>query len=196
MRFPATLLALCLPVTLSGQARYTATIGLTAGTPLVEDQIFQAVRVGQKLAPTATLGVSLPVSERERAGLEVALGFGRTRIRETGLPDADGPGYRTLSVTAGVEGPIIDRLSVRGGAGVLKYLPDDAGIFRGGGPLLFLLTGGADYRLPMRGSIGLVARLRYDYQRFSTSALEAAGFARSQDVHRLGFGLGVEYTSP
>jgi hypothetical protein len=196
MRFPAALLALCLPATLAGQARYAASFGVTAGTPLVEDQIFQAVRVGQQLAPTFTLGVSLPVSARERAGLEVALGFGRTRIRETGLPDADGPGYRTLSITGGIEGPIIDRLSLRGGAGVLKYLPDDAGIFRGGGPLLFLLSGGADYRLPMRGRIGLVARLRYDYQRFSTNALEAAGFARSQDVHRLGFGLGVEYSSP
>jgi len=194
MRLPATLLALCLPATLSGQARYTATVGLTAGTQLVKDQIFQTVRVGQKLAPTATLGVSLPVSARERAGLEVTFGFGRTRIKESGLPEADGPRYRTLSVTAGVQGPILDRLSLRASAGVLKYLADDSGIFRGGGPLLFLLGGGADFRLPVRGAVGLIARLRYDYQRFSTNALEAAGFSRSQDVHRLGLGLGVEYS--
>jgi hypothetical protein len=196
MRIPAALLALCLPATLSGQARYTATFGLTAGTRLVSDQIFQTVEVAQQPAPTVTLGVSFPVSAKERAGLEVALGFGGTRIQETGLPEADGPSYRALSITAGVEGPVIDRLSLRGAAGVLKYLPDDAGIFRGGGPLLFLLSGGLDYRLPVQRGLGFLIRLRYDYQRFSTNALERAGFARTQDVHRLGLGLGVEYSPP
>lgn len=196
MRFSVLVLAICLPTVASGQARYTATIGLTAGTHLVEDRVFQNISVAQKLAPTATLGISFPVSARERAGLEVALAFGSARIKEAGLPAAEGPAFRALSVTGGVEGPVLPGLSYRGGAGLLKYLPDDAGIFRGGGPLLLLLTGGADYRFPMRGGLGLVARLRYDYQRFSSDALESAGFSRSQDVHRIGLGLGIEYQRP
>jgi hypothetical protein len=198
MRFviPALVSLIVLPTELPGQVRFTAAFGATAGTHLVEDRIFQDISVGQAIAPTVSLGATLPVSAHERAGLEVALGFGRSRIRETGLPQTDGPAFRALSVTGGVEGPILSRLGYRGGAGVLKYLPDKEGIFRAGGPLLLLLTGGLDYRFPMRGGLGLVARLRYDYQRFSTAELEAAGFARAQDVHRLGLGLGIEYQYP
>ncbi len=196
MRVPVLVLVICIPTVASGQARYSATLGFTAGTSLVEDRIGRSIRVAQRLAPTATLGVSFPVSARERAGVEVALGLGSARIEETGLPTVDGPDFRTLAVTGGVEGPVLPGLSYRGGAGLLKYLPDDTGIFRRGGPLLLLLTGGADYRVPMSGRLGLVARLRYDYQRFSTGALESAGFTRSQDVHRLGLGLGIEYHRP
>jgi len=198
MRFviPVVVSLIVLPTELPGQVRFTAAFGATAGTPLVEDRIYQDISVGQAIAPTVSLGATYPVSTRERVGLEVALGFGRSRIEETGLPRADGPSFRALSVTGGVEGPVLSRLSYRGGAGVLKYLPDKAGIFRAGGPLLLLLSAGLDYRFPMRGGLGLVARLRYDYQRFSTTALEASGFARTQDVHRIGLGLGLEYQRP
>ncbi len=198
MRILSTSLAIAtlLPATLAGQAQYTATFGVTGGTRLVSDRIFQTIEVTQALAPTITLGASLPVSARERAGLEVALGLGKTRINEAGFPTVDGPSFRTLSITGGVEGPLFGPLRYRGGAGVLKYLPDKNGIFARGGPTLLLLLGGIDYRLPMRGAIGVVARLRYDYQRFSTDELAGLGFGRTQDVHRLGLGLGIEYHRP
>jgi opacity protein-like surface antigen len=198
MRIFSTSLALAtlLPAALAAQARYSASFGVTAGTRLVRDQIFQTIDVTQALASTVTLGASLPVSLRERAGLEVSLGFGQTRIAETGLPTVDGPSFRTLSIVGGVDGPLIGPLTYHGGAGIMKYLPDKDGIFRLGGPTLLLLSGGINYRMITRGAIGLVAKLRYDYQRFSTNELTATGFTRTQDVHRVGLGLGIEYQRP
>ena len=190
------LLVAPLPTILAAQARFDLTFGAMAGTKLLEDRIFQKITVTQKIAPTVTLGASLPVSDRERVGLEIGLGSTKTRVNEAGLPLVAGPGFRTLSITAGVTGPLLHRFTYRGGAGMLKYLPDKEGIFRSGGPLLLILTGGVDYHFPLRGPIGLAARIRYDYQRFSTDALQAIGFSRTQDIHRVGLGLGIEYQSP
>lgn len=187
------LLALLAPAAAAGQARYSLTLGATGGTRLATDRIFQDIQVTQAIAPTVTLGASLPVSPRERAGIEIALGFGKTRIKETGLATTDGPGFRTLSVTGGVQGPVFGPIGYRFGAGILKYLPDKEGIFRQGGPTLLVLSGGADIRLPIPAPVGIVARIRYDYQRFNTDELQATGFARTQDVHRVGVGLGIEY---
>jgi hypothetical protein len=192
----ALVLAAALPLPVAAQARYSMTFGATGGTRLLTDKIFQDIRVTQSIAPTVILGAALPVSKRERAGLEVGLGFAKTRIKETGLSQYDGPSYRTLSVAFVVQGPLFQRFTYSGGAGLLKYLPDKEGIFRQGGPLLLILSGGVDYHQPIRGSLGLLARVRYDYQRFSTDELRALGFARTQDVHRVGVGLGLEYTRP
>lgn len=198
MRILSTSLALAalLPAALAGQARYSATFGLTGGTRLAKDRIFQTIDVNQALAPTVTIGASLPVSARERAGLEIALGLGKTRIAESGLPTVDGPKFRTLSFVGGVDGPLFGPLRYHGGAGIMKYLPDKEGIFAQGGPTLLLLSGGVDYHIVTRGTLGLVAKLRYDYQRFSTNTLTATGFTRTQDVHRVGLGLGIEYQRP
>jgi hypothetical protein len=196
MRLLTTTLALAalLPAALAGQARYSASFGLTGGTKLSKDRIFQEIRITQQLAPTITLGASLPVSPRERAGLEVALGFGKSQVKEPGFPTLDGPSYRMLGVTAGVDGPLLGPLRYRFGAGLVKYMASREGIFRQGAPLLLVLTLGSDYHVYTSGTVGLVARLRYDYQRFSTDELRSAGFTRTQDVHRIGLGLGIEYT--
>ena len=189
-------LALLCPAALAGQIRYSASLDFMGGTKLSTDRIFQDITVNQKLAPTVVLGASLPVSARERFGVELGLGFGGTNIKESGFPTTSGPSYRTLSLTGGVEGPIFHRLRYRAGAGILKYLPDKQDFFRTGGPTLLLLTGGASYTIPLKGDLALVARLRYDYQRFSSDEFAANGFTRTQDVHRLGGGLGIEFQLP
>lgn len=195
MRLLLSTLALSalLPGALLAQTRYSFAVGATGGTKLAEDRIFQAIKVEQRIAPTFTLGASVPVSAKERGSLELAFGVHKTRIKETGQPDADGPDFRTLSLNVGVDGPVKGPLRYRIGAGLLKYLPDKEGIFRQGGPMLLLLSLGADAPIVHTGNVGLVARLRYDYQRFSTDELRTAGFARTQDVHRLGLGLAIEY---
>lgn len=196
MRLFTTTLALAalLPTALAGQARYSVGFGMMGGTKLAEDRIFQQISIQQRLTPTFTLGASLPVSARERAGLELSLGLGKTRVKESGFPTVDGPSYKTIGFSAGVDGPLLGPFRYRFGAGLTKYLADKEGIFRQGAPLLLVLTLGSDYRVFTSNKVGLVARLRYDYQRFSTDELRSAGFARTQDVHRLGLGLAVEYT--
>lgn len=196
MRLLTTTLALAalLPAALAGQARYSIAVGAIGGTKLAQDRIFQDISVTQRIAPTVTIGASLPVSARERAGLEISLGFGKTRIKEDGFGTVDGVSYKTLGFTAGVDGPLLKTLRYRFGAGLMKYMADKEGIFRQGGPLLLTLTLGSDYRIFTSGKMGVSARLRYDYQRFSTDELRTSGFARTQDVHRVGLGLAVEYT--
>jgi hypothetical protein len=188
------ILAVLLPATLAGQARYSVGFGMMGGTKLATDRIFQNIDVTQPLAPTVTIGASLPVSPRERGGVELGLGFGKTRIHESGFPTTEGPAFRLLSLTLGVDGPMLGPLRYRVGAGIAKYLPDREGIFRQGGPLLLLLSLGADFHVFTQGHMGVAARLRYDYQRFSTDELRSTGFARTEDVHRLGLGLAIEYT--
>lgn len=190
----ALALAAIAPVPLLAQTRYSLGFGITAGTKLAEDRIFQDITVVQRPAPTFTLGVSTPVSVKERGSLELALGFGKTRIKETGQADADGPDFKTFGFNLGVDGPILGPLRYRVGAGFIKYLPDKEAFFRQGGPLLLILSMGADAPIYRTASLGLVARLRYDYQRFSTDELRTAGFSRTQDVHRVGLGLAVEYS--
>jgi hypothetical protein len=187
-------LAALLPATLSAQARYSFGLGALGGTKLATDRIFQQIDITQRIAPTVTVGASLPVSPRERAGIEVSLGFGKTRIKEAGFSAYDGVSYKTLGFTAGVDGPMYKKLRYRFGAGLMKYLADKEGIFRQGGPLLLTLTLGSDYPVFTSGKVGVVARFRYDYQRFSTDELRTIGFSRTQDVHRVGLGLAVEYT--
>jgi len=190
------LLFLLVPAALPAQARYSASIGVMGGTPLGYDQIFHEIKLQQDLAPTVTMGVSFPVSKREFLGLEAALGFGGVTIVEPGYPDVAGPSFTTLSVTGSIDGPAFGPLRYRAGAGILKYLPQKEGIFAAGGPLLLVLTAGTDIHLLTRGSFALNARIRYDYQRFTTDQLQALGFSRTQDVHRLALGLGVDYRRP
>lgn len=192
---PITLALLALlSAPLAAQTRYSFGVGAMGGTKLATDRIFQDIDVTQAIAPTVTLGASLPVSARERAGIEVALGFGKTRIKEQGFSAYDGVSYKTLGFTLGVDGPLVQKARYRFGAGLVKYLADKEGIFRQGGPLLLTLTLGSDYPLVTRGKVGAVARLRYEYQRFSTDELRTLGFSRTQDVHRIGLGLALEYT--
>lgn len=190
----ALALAALLPASLAAQARYSLGFGAMGGTKLATDRIFQDIDITQAIAPTVTIGASLPVSARERAGIEVSLGFGKTKIKEEGFPEVDGMKYKTLGFILGVDGPMIQKARYRFGAGLTKYMADKEGIFRQGGPLLLTLTLGSDYPLVQTGKIGAVARLRYEYQRFSTDELRALGFSRTQDVHRLGLGLALEYT--
>lgn len=196
MRLITTTLALAalLPAALAGQARYSLGLSAMGGTKLAEDQIFQKIDIAQRIAPTITVGASLPVSARERAGIELSLGLGKTRIKEAGFGTVDGESFKTLGFTAGVDGPLYHKLRYRFGAGLMKYMADKEGIFRQGAPLLLTLGLGSDYHIFSSGKMGVVARLRYEYQRFSTDELRTAGFARTQDVHRVGLGLAVEYT--
>lgn len=189
----ALALAAIAPVPLAAQTRYSFGVGLTGGTKLLEDRIFEDITVNQKPAPTFTLGVSTSVSAKERAGVELALGLGQSEIKEAGQPTIDGPDFKTVGLSVGVDGPIVKMLRYRIGAGLLKYFPDKEAFFRQGGPLLLTLALGADVPVYRAGALGFVGRVRYDYQRFSTDELRTAGFARTQDVHRVGVGLAIEY---
>ena len=127
---------------------------------------------------------------RWNRALEVFYGVGRDDAIGLKLSDVfDVPFVDALRAALGErpQGATLFKAPLTGwrfGAGLLKYLPEKEGIFRSGGPLLLILSGGADYRLPIGGPVGVVARLRYDYQRFNTDELQSSGFGRTQDARK------------
>jgi hypothetical protein len=191
---PLILLAVAVPASLPAQVRLSAMVSASGGTALVHDQINQDIKVDQLLNPALILGASLPVAPKDRLGVELGLGFAKTHIMESGLGTFPGPSYRTFTATLGYEGPIVWRFRYRASAGVLKYMPDKEGVFRDGGPAVLLLGVAVDYRWPIRAPFDLTARLQYDFHRFTTTTLEQAGYGRSQDVHRIGLGIGIGFT--
>jgi hypothetical protein len=191
------ILLLAAAVPAAAQVRLTARAGVTGVTALVKDQILEDIEVVPALAPTITIGASLPVNPKLRADLELAYGRSTAEIHESGDETGDLGSVGTLAYTIGISGPIVSRLAWRLSLGGLTYLPsDEVGIFREGGRTTLLFGAGLDWRQPLSGPWALVAGLRYDYHTFTTDALEAQGFTQSQQVQRLGLSVGAAWDMP
>jgi hypothetical protein len=195
MRATLTLLLLALAgsvTVLHAQLDYNARLGVTWATALVHDDVINEIEVRQNLAPTLVLGAALPIAPLYRAGLELALATSGYQSREAGGTTVDLGTLRTGAITLGLDGPVSGGLRWRAGVGLLRYLPtEDQGIFLLGGTTRFLAGAGIDYRHPIMAHWDLMASLRYDFHRFTTSQLEARGFSQSQGVQRIGVTIGL-----
>jgi hypothetical protein len=181
---------------LQGQVDYNARLGLTWATPLVGDNIVDEIEVRQKLAPTLTLGASLPIAPLYQAGLELALTTSGYRVGEAGSSTDLGT-IRTGSLSLGLHGPVAPGLRWRGGLGLLSYWPaEDQGIFLRGGTTRFLVGAGIDYRRPILPQWEMMASLRYDFHRFTTDELKSRGFSQSQGVQRIAATIGLARGRP
>jgi hypothetical protein len=170
---------------------YYARLGLTAATKLLQDDVIQEVEVHQNLAPTLSVGASLPIAPLYRAGLEASLTTSGYHATESGT-EADLGTLRTGAVILGLEGPVWGRIHWRGGAGLIRYWPtEDRGIFLRGGSTRFLAGAGVDYRPPLLNKWDLMVSLRYDFHRFTTEELSARGFSGSQGVQRISASIGL-----
>lgn len=176
---------------LHAQADYYASLGVTVATTLLRDVLVQEIRVRQNLAPTLTVGASLPLARSSRVGLEGSLTSSGYHSTEGGVQTDLGT-LRTGSIILGLDGPIRHRIRWRGGLGVIQYWPaDDQGIFLRGGNTRFLAGAGLDYRNPMGTRWDLMFSLRYDFHRFTTAELRARGFSGSQGVQRVSASVGL-----
>jgi hypothetical protein len=181
----------------AAQVRLAARAGVTVSAAIVKDQIVEDIEVVPALAPTLTIGVSLPVNPKVRADLELAYATSTAEVQENGDQTGDLGGVGTLAYTVGLSGPILSRLSWRLSLGGLTYLPsEEEGIFRDGGHTTLLFGAGLDWRQPISTAWAIVAGLRYDYHTFTTDALEAQGFTQSQQVQRLGLSVGAAWDTP
>jgi hypothetical protein len=181
----------------AAQVRLSARAGITGSTALVKDQILEDIEVVPALAPTLTIGASLPVNPKLRADLELAYATSAAEIHENGSATGDLGSVGTLAYTLGISGPIVSRLSWRLSIGGLSYLPsEEEGIFREGGHTTLLFGAGLDWHQPLSDAWALVAGLRYDYHTFTTDALEAQGFSQSQQVQRIGLSVGAAWDMP
>jgi hypothetical protein len=193
----AGVLAAGAAVPAAAQVRLTALVGITGSSALVKDQVIEPIEVKPALAPTLFLSASLPVAKTLRASLDLSYGTSTANITEGGSDAGDAGSLGAFTAAASLVGAISSRLSWRLSLGVLQYMPSDKqGIFADGVPLAALFGAGLDYQHPFSDRWSGVLGIRYDYHRFSTSALEAAGFVGSQQVSRLGLALGASWTHP
>jgi hypothetical protein len=172
---------------------YYALLGATWSSTLLTDRIVNDIEVQQGIAPTIRAGVSFPIASRYGAGVEG--GFGSSSYKAKELDSTTDLGsLSTVSITANLDGPVIERLRWRAGLGVLGYLETSDGIFQEGGPWKALFMAGVDYRIPFRPSWDIEVGLRVDTHGFNTSALEAQEFTTSQRVGRIFLGVGLART--
>ena len=195
---PLLLLAAAAPRA-HAQVDYFARLGITGSTRLVRDVLFQEISTEIGLAPTLFAGLSLPIAERYRAGIEGSAARGSL----SGAPaesgdDADLGSITTLGLMAGLEGPLfLPPLRWRIGVGLVHYVPgEELGAFAQGGTTRYLVGGGADYRRRWFGAWDLMVSARYDLHRFTTDALRDRGFTQSQSVQRASLSLGLARSLP
>jgi hypothetical protein len=195
---PLLLLAATAP-SAHAQIDYFARLGITGSTRLVRDVLFQEISTEIGMAPTLFAGMSLPLAERYRAGLEGSAARGSL----SGAPadageESDLGGITTLSLLANLEGPLfLPPLRWRVGVGLVHYLPgEELGAFAEGGTTRYLVGAGADYRRRSFGSWDLMISARYDLHRFTTQALSDRGFTQSQSVQRASLSLGLARSMP
>lgn len=171
-----------------------AAIGATWATKLYTDEINATdITVKQSIAPSIRAGVALPIiGDRYGLGVEAGFGSGGYNAKDDGDGSTTDLGsLPTLSITANLDGPLVQRLRWRAGIGAIGYLKTDDGIFQQGGPWKPLFMVGLDYRVPLWTKWDLLIAGRVDGHRFTTDALKAQGFTNSQGVQRVFLGVGL-----
>ena len=177
----------------TAQVRLTARLGATWSSSLVKDQIVASpITVKPGIAPTLSLGASMPWGRKYRLGLDALITTGSVDAAEPGIT-TDLGSLRTAAIMLTAEGPaMVKSVRWRVGVGLLKYLPSEKqGLFRDGGPSRVVGGVGAEYVRPWKPGWEWVAGLRYAYHQFTTAALKARGFSQTQDVHRVWLEVGV-----
>lgn len=194
---PAAALALAVSTPAGAQVRLSALVGVTSTSALVTDQIVQTIEVRPALAPTFLLSASIPVATKLRASLDLGYGSSSADVEEDGTTVGDLGTLGAFTASAALTGPMVSRLAWRLSLGVLKYFPsEEVGVFSDGVPAAALFGAGLDWRQPLSAQWAAVIGARYDLHLFSTPALEAAGFAGSQQVSRFGLAVGAAWDIP
>jgi hypothetical protein len=189
----AALLLLALPAGLSAQARVTARVGAAWSSTLVEDEIRadESIDLQAGIAPTLLLGADLPLTPKNRVGVELALARSDAEVDEGGATSTL-TSLTTATLTLGFDGQLRAPFRLRAAFGAIKYLPgEETGVFREGGPWRWVAGAGVDWSRPLNDRLSLTAGLRYDYHRFTTDALRDQGFANPEAVHRVALTIGV-----
>jgi hypothetical protein len=176
----------------SAQVRVAGRLGATWSSRLVEDQIINPIRVKAGIAPTLSLGLSIPSGKRYRLGIETTFTSGSVMAVENGS-DTDLGTLRTATILLTAEGPAMAKgLFWRVGFGVVKFLPTEKqGLFLQGGPTKPTANLTVEYRRTLRPGWEWTAAARYGFHQFLTKEMETRGFSRGQDVHRVGLEVGA-----
>jgi hypothetical protein len=164
-----------------------ALAGVVWSSPLVRDEIVAPLTVAPQIAPSVSLGASLPLDARDRLGIR--FGWARSDLVRTEQDETTA----ILPLTVWSGSVVLERLLSRQVAGEarlggLKYAPGgDANgtIFQDDAPFAPLLGLGVRAWQPIGGRVVIGLQLAYDFHRFETQALKSGGFTSARSVHRL-----------
>ena len=171
-------------------------VGAIASTALMRDSINRPILVEPGTALAAALGVGWQVSPRIRADGELVVARADVTTRE-GATERTINTVTTVSLTAGITVPVVDRATARVGVGGIRYFPaDEVGVFARGGASSVMGSAAVTYRWPVSPRVAVGAEVRYDLHTFTTAELETHGFTGAHTVHRVGFGLTAAYSWP
>ena len=193
MRISAFVILLAaLPAALPAQVRASARVGGTWSSTLAEDEIGTPITVKTGIAPTLTLGATIPTGRKYRIGLETILSTSSVEADDQ-ISTTNLGSIRTLTLNLTGGGPAMVRgVFWQAGVGFIKYLPGDKdGLFRQGGPGRIIGSFLVEYRRPLRPGWEWTVGARYAFHQFITREMESRGFSRPQAVHRAGLEVGV-----
>ena len=188
------LLAARTPDRLTAQVSWNARLGATYTTAMVTDQLAgQTVKLRPGIAPTLIGEALIPL--RTKTPMQ---GSAELQVTTSTLQSHQGSattrvaGMRTIALTAGVRGRLVDPLQWRAGVGFVSYATSEkAGVFQAGAPIRPAATLALSYERPLTPKLHLTGLLRYDVHSFTTKQLQMNGFTGSQTVHRVTLSVGV-----
>lgn len=171
------------------------TIGATRSGDLVHDAVLDQSRLQLAVAPTATVGLALPINAASsyRVVLEAALGSSKLSASDANGGPTDLGRVTTIGTSATLDGRIDGPLRWQAGVGVLFYRPAiSQGVFLAGGTSRYMVTGGLSWSHPLASRLDLLLLGRYAFHEFRTATLVSRGYSSYQSVHRIGLQVGLE----
>ncbi len=194
-RWLPIVLAMILVVPATAQRTVRLTLGMTGSTDLVQDAMLDNTVLKLALAPSATVGLALPVNAAKTFRLILEAGYGAATLTATdsNASSSDLGSVATITARAMLDGRVHGTLRWQAGAGLLFYRPaTPGGVFLDGAVHRYLVTGGMSWTHPLAPGLDLLVLGRYGFQEFTTPILIARGYSSYQSVHRLGLHVGLE----
>ena len=174
---------------LAAQVSFHVSLGARYTSTLVHDSIVAPVDVRPAVGPTLAVTVVDRTGRAWTPDVTLDVSWGSLQRHESGTSSRINS-LTTLAFTVGVRHAIYDGLSIRAGAGGIKYFPgEQTGIFRNGSGIAALGALAIDWAPGVAARRGLGITARYDAHRFLTSALRTAGFTEPRLVHRVAVGV-------
>lgn len=170
-------------------------LGATRSADLVHDARLDNTALKLATAPTATLGVALPINASGSHRVVIEAGYGSSSMTATDsrAGASDLGRVATLSALAMLDGKLTGVLRWQAGVGVLVYQPSTkGGVFLSGGTHRYLVGGGLSYSRPLTKALDLLVLGRYSFHEFTTPTLVERGYSSYQSVHRVSVLVGVE----
>ena len=171
------------------------TLGATRSSDLAHDAILDNTVLKLAVAPSATVGVAVPINAAGsyRLVMEAAYGTSKMTASDSTGGTSDLGSLATITTSAMVDGRLHEALRWQLGAGILFYRPASrSGVFLDGPTHRYLATAGVSWTRPITPGLDLLVLGRYSFQEFITPILVTRGYSSYQTVHRLGLHVGVE----